>query len=120
MDVWLPLVHPPLGTWPKSQAWALTGNQTGDPLVHRPALNLRSHTSQGCLALFNFLVSVSPFHLPRNFPSFLLSCLIMRKAALQNRTDLNIITASKEALVPLWEQNIVCSYLMSLLMYNFC
>ena len=28
-----------------------------------------------CLVLFNFLVSVSPFHMPGNFSSFLLSCL---------------------------------------------
>ena len=37
----------PTGTWPTSQACALTGNQTGDPLVHRPALSPLSHTSQG-------------------------------------------------------------------------
>ena len=39
INVWLPLVHPLLGTWPATQACALTGNQTGDPLVRRPALN---------------------------------------------------------------------------------
>ena len=38
---------PPLGTWPATQACALTGNQTDDPLVHRLALNPLSHTSQG-------------------------------------------------------------------------
>ena len=35
------------GTWPAAQACALTGNQTSDPLVHRPAFNPLSHTSQG-------------------------------------------------------------------------
>ena len=35
---WLPLTHPQLGTWPTTQACALTGNPTGDLLVHRPAL----------------------------------------------------------------------------------
>ena len=30
-----------------TQACALTGNPTGDPLVHRPALSPLSHTSQG-------------------------------------------------------------------------
>ena len=34
---WLPLVHPLLGTWPATQACALTGNWTGDPLVRRPS-----------------------------------------------------------------------------------
>ena len=38
---------PPTGTWPATQTCALTGNQTRDHLVHRPALNPPSHTSQG-------------------------------------------------------------------------
>ena len=38
---------PPTGSWPTTQAYALTGNQTGDPLIHRPALNPQSYTSQG-------------------------------------------------------------------------
>ena len=47
INVWLPLTHPLLGTWPTTQACALTGNQTSDPSVHRPVLNPLSHTSQG-------------------------------------------------------------------------
>ena len=47
ITVWLPLVYTRLGTWPAAQACALTGNQTRDPLVQRPALNLLRHTSQG-------------------------------------------------------------------------
>ena len=43
----LPLVHLLLGTWPATQACALTENQTGDPLVRRLALSPLSHTSQG-------------------------------------------------------------------------
>ena len=38
---------PLLETWPPTQACVLTGNRTTDPLVHRPALNPLSHTSQG-------------------------------------------------------------------------
>ena len=38
-----------LGIWPATQAYALTGNPTGDPLVCRPALHPLSHTSQGSL-----------------------------------------------------------------------
>ena len=45
--MWLPLMHPLLGTWPTTQACALTGNRTSDPLVLRPALNPLSYTSQG-------------------------------------------------------------------------
>ena len=41
------LVRPLLGTWPATQARALTGNGTSDPLFFRPALNPLSHTSQG-------------------------------------------------------------------------
>ena len=47
INVWLPLAWRQLGTWPATQAWALTGNGTGDPVVHRPALSSLSHTSQG-------------------------------------------------------------------------
>ena len=47
INVWLPLTCPLLETWPVTQAGALTGNQTRDPLVHRPTLNPLSHTSQG-------------------------------------------------------------------------
>ena len=47
INVWLPLERPLLGTWPATQACALTGNQTGDPLVHRPVLNPLSYSSQG-------------------------------------------------------------------------
>ena len=47
INVWLLLEHPLLGTCPATQACALTGNRTYDPLVHRPALNPPSHTSQG-------------------------------------------------------------------------
>ena len=42
------LLHAPYwgpGTQPRHVS--LTGNPTGDPLVHRPALNPLSHTSQG-------------------------------------------------------------------------
>ena len=34
INVWLPLMWPPLGTWPATQACALTGNWTSNPLVH--------------------------------------------------------------------------------------
>ena len=52
INVWLPLMHPLLGTWLTTQACALTGNWTSDPLVHRPALNPLSHTSQGQFTKF--------------------------------------------------------------------
>ena len=47
INMWLPLMNLPLRTWPTTQAHSLTGNQTGNPLVHRLALNPLSHTSQG-------------------------------------------------------------------------
>ena len=49
VSVWLPLVHPILGTWPVTHARALTGNRTNDPLVRRLVLNPLSHTNQGLL-----------------------------------------------------------------------
>ena len=47
ITVWLSLEHPLLGTWPATQACALTGNRTGDPLIQSPALSPLSHTNQG-------------------------------------------------------------------------
>ena len=47
INVWLPLARALLGTWLETQACALTGTRTGDPLVHRPPLNPLSHTSHG-------------------------------------------------------------------------
>ena len=47
INMWLRLTCPLLGTWPATQACALTGNWTGDLLVCRLALNQLSHTSQG-------------------------------------------------------------------------
>ena len=51
INVWLPLMCPLLGTWPITQACTLTGNRTGDPLVHRMALDPLSYTSQGCFQI---------------------------------------------------------------------
>ena len=48
INVCLPLICPLLGTLPKTQACALTGNGASDPLVCRPTLNPLSYTSQGC------------------------------------------------------------------------
>ena len=46
-QLWLPLAPTLPGTWPTTQACALNGNQTGDPLVRRLAFNPLSHTNQG-------------------------------------------------------------------------
>ena len=51
INVWLPLTCPLLGTWPVTQACALTGNQTGDPLAFWLALNPLSYTSQTLILL---------------------------------------------------------------------
>ena len=47
INAWLPFMRPHRGIWPTTQACALTGNRTGDPLVHRSALNPLNHTSHG-------------------------------------------------------------------------
>ena len=53
---WLPLIPPQLGTWPITQACALTGNQTGDLSVCRTMPTLLSHTSQGQCQLLSPIV----------------------------------------------------------------
>ena len=59
INVWLLFARPQLGTWPATQARALTVNRTGDPLVLRWALNSLSHTSQGqCHVFKNHNLSV--------------------------------------------------------------
>ena len=64
INVQLPLVCPLLGTWPATQACALTGSQTSNPLVRRPALNPLSYTSQGpCILIQSqnlFIIHHSP------------------------------------------------------------
>ena len=52
MDVWLPLEYHLLGTWSATQACALTGNGTSDPLALRPTFSPLSHTSQGHILSF--------------------------------------------------------------------
>ena len=52
ISVWLLLAHPLPETWPTTQACALTGNRTSNPLLCKPALSLLSHTSQGSLFIF--------------------------------------------------------------------
>ena len=59
--MWLPLMWPPLGTWPATQACALSGSPTGDPLVYRWALNPLSHTSQGNTWVFNPQCGQQPY-----------------------------------------------------------
>ena len=45
----------PLGTWPTTQACALTGNQTSNPLLSSLVLSPLSHTSQDWQFLVTFL-----------------------------------------------------------------
>ena len=55
INVWLPLMCPLLGTWPTTQACALTGNRTGDPLVH----SLHSiHWAKPARAVFLICISL--------------------------------------------------------------
>ena len=66
ISVWLPLTQPLLGTWPSTQACALTGNRTSDPLACSLALNPLSHSSQGSWVI-QFLVGEED--LPNKFHS---------------------------------------------------
>ena len=43
INVWLLLGCPLLGTWPATQACALTGNGTGDPLVYAITQSTKLH-----------------------------------------------------------------------------
>ena len=76
INVWLLLTRPLLGTWPATQACALTGNRTGDPLVRRPVLNPLSHTSQ---ARFNFLIQFFNIFIFRNKTDDLIPGIILHR-----------------------------------------
>ena len=67
--IWLSLVRPLLGTLPATQACALTGNRSGNLLVHRPALSPLSYTSQGptCQLSGPVFIYLVPFHYVSSF-----------------------------------------------------
>ena len=83
ISVWLPLTLPLLGTWPTTQACALTGNRTNDPLVCRLVFNPLSHTRQGKFNSFSNSVHkgccsttyLTALFLIRNLPSYLVLIL---------------------------------------------
>ena len=58
------LMLPQQGTWPTTQACALTGNGTGDPSICRPAVNPLSHTGQGrmCTTYSIICILLTPSH----------------------------------------------------------
>ena len=92
--MWFLLTCPLVGTWPASQACALTGNQTSDPLVHRLALNPLSHTSQGKNSLYiiasgslsNTYFANSVFQYVASL--FIFLCLLKRKILILIKSNL--------------------------------
>ena len=72
INVWLSLMCPLLGTWPATQACALTGNRTSDPLVCRPVLNPLSRATPVRAAQCLYFSS---------FPSFYFILFLLRYKA---------------------------------------
>ena len=74
----LALARPQLGTWPATQACALTKNQISDLSVRKPALSPLSHTSQSLTLSFPWVspvasrdalsTSTTVFHIPSTSP----------------------------------------------------
>ena len=54
----MPLTHPLLGTWPTAQACALTRNETGNFLIHRPGLKSTESQQPGQLTFFVMCTNV--------------------------------------------------------------
>ena len=52
INVWLPLAHPPLGTWPTAQACALDWESNRRPFNSQASTQPLSHTSQGYYYVF--------------------------------------------------------------------
>ena len=57
--MWLPLEHSLLETWPATQARALIGTQTSNPLAHMLVLNPLSHTSKAEPKIF-IIIDMGP------------------------------------------------------------
>ena len=74
-------MRPLLGTWPTTQACALTGNWTSDPLVRRPTLNPVNYTSQG-LSPRIFIVCILHISLWPFWLNFCEACNVCGKAHL--------------------------------------
>ena len=62
INVLLPLGRPPLGTWPTTQACALTGNQTSDPFICRLALKHWATPARVYCLIFMHVFSSHPFY----------------------------------------------------------
>ena len=88
INVWLPLTCPPLGTWPATQACALTGNRTINPLLCRLVLNPLSHTSLGLEKLL-----IMPSDWRYNGSPFLYGIVGFLKSSLQitNKQTIKIV-----------------------------
>ena len=52
-------MRPPLGTWPTAQACTLTGNRTGDPLLHGPHSLHRATPARADYGLKNEVINES-------------------------------------------------------------
>ena len=107
--MWLPLVCPTPGTWPTTQACALTGNQIGDPLVCRPVLNPLSYTSQGQAPLsgsctFKIPSKLSPRRTEHTVPSLrkgqTLSCPLLALTCRSFHRPINALNT--QLLHPRW------------------
>ena len=106
INVWLPLACPLLGTWLATQACALTGNWTSDPLVLRPVLNPLSYTSQDS---FLFLVNLAISNLNRT----LTGIFMIHKLPVM-RTNKPVSFTSMVILVYVY-----CPLLYIVFLYNF-
>ena len=94
----LHVTHPLLGTWPTTQAHALTVNQTGDPLVHKLALNPLSHTIQS--------LSLVVFELQKkSFPKFLES-LASEATAFRQPS----LSSTSQVLAYLLKNKVLCGF----------
>ena len=83
INVWLPLAPPLLGTWPTTQASALTGNRSSNLLICRPALSPLSRTSQELHPAFPGPSSAFCTHVP--VPLFPGPSLDIRKALVERQ-----------------------------------
>ena len=67
ISVWLPLVHPQLGTWAATQAYALTGNWTVNPLLHSIHWAIPARTAFVCSRMCSLWAQNINIYIPKLF-----------------------------------------------------
>ena len=100
----LPLTRPALGTWPATQACALTRNQTGKLSVHSLALNPLSHTSRGQRMILTTRCKTGPQKSCQNTSHYKIEFSIMGTTLVSGSSKMTLQTARTQETAQPWRR----------------